>query len=236
MKIVLLMKYNVYHGREYMAALIKNNIRFDVISISNDEDNHINHIEDIRTNYSWKPEKLENMIDKVENHFRYESLSDPKFIKHLQMSNYQIGIQGGGLGIFKEDVINKFVLGLLNLHPGDLPAYRGNSAPEWQVLEGNKVISTCHLIDSRIDTGDIIGKKILNLDYSDYHLMRANIYPEMASYLIDIILQIIQNKEIKILEAQNKNVAVYRKYIGDKAIEKLKSKMKQDDIFKNNVH
>jgi methionyl-tRNA formyltransferase len=234
MKIALLMSYNVYHGREYMEAMIKSKVKFDIISISNDAHNHINNIEDLRTDYSWKPEKLKNMTDKVENHFRFESLSDPKFIKHLELSKYQIGIQGGGLGILKKEVIKTFILGLLNFHPGDLPAYRGSSAPEWQVLEGNKVTSTCHLIDTGVDTGNIIGKRKLNLDYSNYYLMRANIYPEIALHLIEVILKIIKNNNIEILEVQNEDFAVYRKYMGDKEIENLKSKMKQGDIFKMN--
>ena len=228
------MKYNVYHGREYMEAMIKGKIKFDVISIHNQENNHINDIEDLRTNYLWKPEKLEKMIHKTKNHFKFKSLSDPNFINHMELNNYQLGIQGGGLGILKKELINKFRLGLLNFHPGDLPAYRGSSAPEWQVLEGNKIISTCHLINTGIDTGDIIGKKKLNLDYSDYYLMRANIYPKMAIYLVDTISKIIKNNSIGILKVQNEHAAKYRKYIGDKTIEKLKLKMRQGDIFKMN--
>ena len=43
------MTYNGYHGREYMNALIKSNVRFDVISIN--QDSKCNEIEDMRTNY-----------------------------------------------------------------------------------------------------------------------------------------------------------------------------------------
>jgi len=231
MKILLLMQHDVYHGREYMDAMIKNKINFDVISISNKKNSFINNVEDKRTNFLWKPEKFEKMIDKVKNYYEFKSLTDQKFIKKIQEKKYQVGIQGGGLGILKKEVIDKFSLGLLNFHPGDLPSYRGSSAPEWQINDGKKIISTCHLIDTGIDTGDIIGKKKLNLDYSDYYLMRANIYPEIANHLIEVIKEIIRNKTIKISEVQQNHLAVYRKYIGDQQIEKLKLKMKLGNIF-----
>ncbi len=216
-----------------MSALIKNNIRFDVISI--DPDSECSDIEDIRTNYRWKPESLENMIDSVDNHYVFESLTDPDFQRHMDVSGYEVGIQGGGLGILKDNVISNFKLGLLNFHPGDLPAYRGSSAPEWQLFEGKEVVATCHLIDAGIDSGDIVGKKNLQLDYSDYYSMRAGIYPEMALYLVEIILQIILDNGINSLQEQDEDNSVYRNYIGDDAIEELKERMEQGDIFKHNV-
>ena len=81
MKILLLMQHDVYHGREYMDAMIKNKINFDVISISNKKNSFINNVEDKRTNFLWKPEKFEKMIDKVKNYYEFKSLTDHKFIK-----------------------------------------------------------------------------------------------------------------------------------------------------------
>ena len=225
MKILLLMTYNGYHGREYMNALIKSNVRFDVISIN--QDSKCNEIEDMRTNYMWKPEKLENIINRADNHYIFKSLDDENFYKQLQKSQYDIGIQGGGLGILKERIINTFKQGCLNLHPGDLPAYRGSSAPEWQLFEGNKIVATCHLIDNGIDTGDIIEKKKIELDYSNYYSMRSRIYPEMASFLVEIIQKIILNKGIKFLTVQDEDNSVYRKYIGDHVIEDLKKMLEK---------
>ena len=227
MKIALIMNYDGYHGREYMSALLRAKIIFDVIFIKNKKIIKYNCLEDKRTNSKWQPEKLEQMIDKIENQYSYKSLSDPEFLNHLNHSKYQIGIQGGGLGILNKKIIKMFSLGLLNFHPGDLPKYRGSSAPEWQIIEGKEIIATCHLIDEGIDTGDIIRKKKLNLNYSDYFNMRADIYPQMSLFLVEVIFQIINDKGIKNLEIQNEKFANYRKYIGDEVIEKLKDKMKK---------
>ena len=48
MNIALLMKNNIYHGREYMSALMSYNLRFDVISIGQGTEDC--NIEDVRTN------------------------------------------------------------------------------------------------------------------------------------------------------------------------------------------
>lgn len=229
MKIALLMNKNSYAGREYVHTMIKNKIHFDVISIN--KIFSFSQIEDLRTNNNWKPEKIENMIQKIDNFYSFSSMTDPKLIEHLLKEKYQLGIQGGGVGIIKKIIINKFKLGILNFHPGNLPHYQGCSAPERQLLDGNEIIATCHLIDTGIDTGDILSKKKLSLQYHDYHLMRAKIYPEMALFLIDVLREIIKKKTITIIEYQNMQLANYSNYIGDKSIENLKIQMKEGKVL-----
>lgn len=75
---------------------------------------------------------------------------------------YDLGIQGD-TGILKSDIINKFNLGLINFHPGDLPKYIDCSAQEWQLCENNDIISTYHLIDQWIVTGPVLAKPELTL-------------------------------------------------------------------------
>lgn len=60
--------------------------------------------------------------------------------------------------IFKPDLIDRVPLGIVNVHPGPLPGYRGLFAPFWQMLHGERDLGcTVHIIDPGIDTGDIIG-------------------------------------------------------------------------------
>lgn len=60
--------------------------------------------------------------------------------------------------IFKPDLIDRVPLGIVNVHPGPLPGYRGLFAPFWQILHGERQLGcTVHIIDPGIDTGDIIG-------------------------------------------------------------------------------
>lgn len=60
--------------------------------------------------------------------------------------------------IFPQRVIGAVPRGIINVHPGALPGYRGLFAPFWQVLHGERELGcTVHLVDKGIDTGAILG-------------------------------------------------------------------------------
>jgi len=59
--------------------------------------------------------------------------------------------------IFPRRVIEAVPMGIVNVHPGALPGYRGLFAPFWQVLNGEpRLVSTLHVVDPGIDTGEVI--------------------------------------------------------------------------------
>ena len=61
--------------------------------------------------------------------------------------------------IFPRAVIASVPGGILNVHPGPLPGYRGLFAPFWQVLEGEpELAATLHLVDRGIDTGAVLAE------------------------------------------------------------------------------
>jgi hypothetical protein len=61
--------------------------------------------------------------------------------------------------IFPHRVIDAVPAGIVNVHPGPLPSYRGLYAPFWQVLNGEtRLAATLHAIDPGIDTGAIIAE------------------------------------------------------------------------------
>lgn len=107
---------------------------------------------------------------------------------------YDLGIQGD-TGILKSDIINKFNLGLINFHPGDLPKYRGCSAQEWQLCENNDIISTCHLIDQWIVTGPVLAKPELNLVYENYHEFRTKIHKETSIFMLKVLTKLLRDRK-----------------------------------------
>ena len=123
---------------------------------------------------------------------KFDSLKSLDLLKYLSNNKYDLAIQGG-TGIISDSLIQKFSKGILNFHPGDLPKYRGCSAPEWQLLENKPIISTCHFIDKGIDTGPILKKKKLNVEYASYNLFRSSIYPETAKFVKEIVSEILIN-------------------------------------------
>jgi methionyl-tRNA formyltransferase len=62
--------------------------------------------------------------------------------------------------IFPPDFIDQVRWGVLNIHPGPLPEYRGCCAVEHALLDGAAEFgATLHLCDSEIDTGPIVDEE-----------------------------------------------------------------------------
>lgn len=207
------MNQHSYAGREYLKALVENSIDVDIISIGHFPE--LNSSEEERCGGYWKPPQI-NSLTSINNIYSFDSLKVAHLYTFLKSQSYNLAIQGG-TGIIKPMLIKQFSLGFLNFHPGDLPNYQGCSAPEWQIWEGKSVISTCHFIDAGIDSGPVVSKEKLDLDYSDYHHMRATLYPKTSLFVIKILKQILKNGHIDSCK-QNKKEAKYRKYIGDEKI------------------
>jgi hypothetical protein len=59
--------------------------------------------------------------------------------------------------IFPPWLIARIPEGIVNVHPGPLPAYRGLFAPFWQAMHGMPYFDCAvHLVDEGIDTGPVI--------------------------------------------------------------------------------
>tara|TARA_Y100000034_G_C6906353_1_gene420744 strand:+ start:3371 stop:4087 length:717 start_codon:yes stop_codon:yes gene_type:complete len=73
----------------------------------------------------------------------------------IKSLNLDIGIVLGAR-IIKQNIIDAFNIGIVNMHPGILPQNRGLDNLKWAILKGMKQGVTSHLIDSKIDRGRFI--------------------------------------------------------------------------------
>lgn len=93
--------------------------------------------------------------------------------------------------IFPEWIINSIPYGIINVHPGPLPNYRGLFAPFWQMVSGEETFaSTVHFIDKGIDTGPIIASHII--PRQDAHSLMwhiAELYRGGARLAADAVLR-----------------------------------------------
>lgn len=130
-----------------------------------------------RTGSKLKPmiaEKICCNYDFVENHNSDEAITK------LQKNNCDVIVNLGTPRILSSKFINSFSA-VLNCHPGLLPKYRGCSAVEWSIFNGDPVGNTIHMMDSGIDTGPIISQEITNLNGDeDYTSIRVKVY--LAGY------------------------------------------------------
>jgi methionyl-tRNA formyltransferase len=73
----------------------------------------------------------------------------------------------GGSRILKPHILSIPRIGVLNPHPGLLPAYRGVDVIPWAVYNGDPLGVTVHFVDPGIDTGDIVAQRPFEVQPGD---------------------------------------------------------------------
>jgi hypothetical protein len=111
-----------------------------------------------------------------------------------------------GGGIVSQSYINKFKYGIINLHVGNLPKYKGMDTTEAAILEGhfNSTALTTHLMSKNVDAGPIILKYIFNVDgYSKIGTIFNEVSSLFPFMLIDSYLGLC-SKRYEIINQDNK--------------------------------
>ncbi|CAA7617723.1 methionyl-tRNA formyltransferase [Magnetospirillum sp. SS-4] len=68
-----------------------------------------------------------------------------------------LGVIASYSRILWPEVLTRFPLGVINLHGGPLPAYRGANVLQWAIINGEaSTAATLHYVDSGVDTGPVI--------------------------------------------------------------------------------
>lgn len=122
-----------------------------------------------------------------------------------------MGIVAGFNKILPESLIVKNALGIINLHAGRLPQYRGGSPLNWQIINGESLIGvTIHQLDGGIDTGPILASGSFSLAHDEgikeAHQKANLLFLSLLNEVLPVLL--VDGKEILKLE-QNESDACY---------------------------
>lgn len=101
------------------------------------------------------------IVRKLSNNSRtINNLKDKNLKKFIKKSKFDLIISAGFPHIFKKDYLNLATHGIINLHAGKLPKYKGGSPLVWQILNNEKKIGLSIIkVNSTIDGGKIISSK-----------------------------------------------------------------------------
>ena len=130
---------------------------------------------------------IENAINTTESIARLRSMS-PDLI---------VSIRYGG--ILRSEVISIPTHGVLNLHSGRLPEYRGVMASFWAMLSGDQELgTTLHFIaDASIDTGKIVSRTATAVVPGKSYLWQViNLYKDGVDTAVDAIATLSAGKTI----------------------------------------
>jgi methionyl-tRNA formyltransferase len=98
-----------------------------------------------------------------------ESLNRDDVVEVLRESACDIAVSVSWVNKVSPAAIRAFPFGILNVHGGDLPRYRGNAPFAWAILNGEDHVGiTVHLMDADVDAGAIVRKTIIPLGPDTY--------------------------------------------------------------------
>ena len=115
--------------------------------------------------------------------------------------------------IIPKSVIDKFKFGILNIHPSELPKYRGSSPIQKQFLNNEKQTAiTVIKMDEKMDHGQIVSQTKVNISENENaEELRNRLFYQSADIVSDLIPSFIKGK-IKLRE-QNHEEATFTKMI-----------------------
>lgn len=119
--------------------------------------------------------------------------------------------------------------GILNLHSGILPNYRGIMASFWAILHGEKNLGTTlhYITDADIDTGDIIGFSKSEIDWNASLLTNINkIYQSGCDLLLSSLEKISSGQKIEKISQKTLGAGQYFSYPKQSDVQRFTALMK----------
>jgi len=101
--------------------------------------------------------------------FLIKNPSIPEIIAFISKHKIDIAISVNWGSIIDSSFISLFKDGILNLHLGNLPDYKGNATVNWSILNGEKYIyANVHRMENDLDAGDILSRTKIKISESTY--------------------------------------------------------------------
>lgn len=110
--------------------------------------------------------------------------------------------------ILEKKLINFPENGIINVHAGMLPYYRGRSPINWAIINGEDCLGlTVHYIDENIDTGDIILQEKIEINSGDNYRTILEKAEKIAPKVLMKAIVLIENDLV--IRKQQKSNGIY---------------------------
>lgn len=120
-------------------------------------------------------------------------VNSPEIVERLTSSRAELAVSWNWLTLIGAKAIAAFPHGILNIHAGDLPRYRGNAAPNWAILANEKSVGLCvhKMVPAAIDAGAVIQRDHFPLGPDTYigeiYAWLGKCVPELLVRAVDAI-------------------------------------------------
>lgn len=226
MKICLFSSIN-YPGLSYVLQACSDlNIRIDSVIFDSIEFSSKNKkIWKERTNNKLPGIPLYALERELTPFFFIENHSSEFSKSLIKLRNIDIIVNVGTPRILPEYILLTPKIGVLNIHPGVLPHYRGCTSVEWAIYNDEPVGNTAHFMSKGIDEGPIISIETYLFKKSDnYSNIRTYVYRKSFSLIARTLRDFIDKKISKNDLIQQKS-GTYRHVIDDKRMSEVRQKL-----------
>lgn len=161
----------------------------------------------------------ETGFHEVASHCAEEAID---LVRRLQLD---LLINAGTPRILGERILAASRLGVLNVHPGLLPWFRGCTCVEWAVHLDEPVGNTVHFMTAGIDEGPIVLRRAYAFSpEDDYVAVRCRVYREGFALLAEAVRSICDEGTIP-FQMQRREEGRYFKPIDDASLAGIKLKL-----------
>ena len=108
-----------------------------------------------RTGGAFPPRDIAPYLGRL-RYVTADNHNGPDCVRFVQSSRIDLLVNAGTPRLVKQELLSAPSIGVLNVHPGILPKYRGSCCCEWALYNGDPVGLTAHFMDAGLDSGPII--------------------------------------------------------------------------------
>ena len=125
--------------------------------------------------------------------FQPEKVKNPEFVDILKEMNPDVIVVIAFGQILSKEILDLPKYGCINVHASLLPEYRGAAPIQWTVIDGKKEsgVTTMYMAEG-LDTGDIIDKKVIELDKKE---TGGSLFDRLSLIGGDLILETLKHLE-----------------------------------------
>lgn len=132
-----------------------------------------------------------------ENHievFSPDNVNTPEWIQTISQRAPDIIFSFYYRNMLSQKILHISPSGAYNLHGSLLPAYRGRAPVNWVLVHGeNQTGVTLHHMVEKPDAGDIVGQKVVGIDFSDTARTLYDKLCRAAGILLEEVLPLIKD-------------------------------------------
>lgn len=168
-----------------LKILLKKNVDIILIVPNNSDDGFDN----------WQYSLLKFVKERGLNYKQFQKINNPETLDYLRKLNLDFIFSIQYDKIIGRNIIDLTKYGAINLHFAPLPKYRGVAPIAHALINGEKTFGvTLHYMDPGVDTGDLIKKKIFNIENinsaRELYDLASEKATELFSETIDEILEL----------------------------------------------